>query len=45
LRVAALDELGKLDLFLRRQQIVAADLVQEELHGVGRLRRQVLVVV
>ena len=34
--VAALDALGELDLLLRGEQRIAADLVQEELQAVGR---------
>jgi hypothetical protein len=41
LLVPALDPLGQLDLLGRRQQRVAPGLVQEELQGVGRGRREV----
>jgi hypothetical protein len=43
LEVPALDRLGDLDLLLRREQRVTADLVEEELQGVGRLARDVAV--
>ena len=42
--VAALDALGEVDLLGRRQQPVAADLVQEELQGVGGDGRELRVV-
>jgi hypothetical protein len=43
LAVATLDPLGELDLLLGRQQLVAADLVEEELQRVRRRDRQVAV--
>ena len=44
LEVAALDPLGEVDLLGRREQPVAADLVEEELQRVGRRRRELGVV-
>ena len=35
LEIAALDALGQLDLLVRRQEVVPAHLVEEELEGVG----------
>src|SRR5215212_5906371 len=42
LGVALLDALRELDLLLRAEQRVAADLVEEQLHRVGGVRREVV---